>query len=94
MKILLERSNEKFVVDQELDFAYLSPIANFVLSKLKNNQWDDYNELYHAVNFLENLKRLQRGAGGDTFVYKRSQYYRRFVYAARRNKKSRKEVQD
>jgi hypothetical protein len=57
MKILYESSNEKFAVDKDFDFAYLSPIGIFVQSKLINKYWDDYNELYHATRLVEGIQK-------------------------------------
>ena len=56
MELLLQRENEKFYIDHDFDVCYLAPIARYVLWKLESNQWDDYNELYHASRLIEQLK--------------------------------------
>jgi hypothetical protein len=57
MEVLLEQEKEKFVVDTAFDIKYLSPVGRYVLWKLENNHWDDYNELYHASKLVEDLKK-------------------------------------
>lgn len=57
MEVLLERGHERFVLDKKFDFKYLSPIGYYVQWKLESNNWDDYNELYHATKLIEHLKK-------------------------------------
>jgi len=57
MELLLQRENEKFYIDHDFDVCYLAPIARYVLWKLESNQWDDYNELFHATALAQNLKK-------------------------------------
>lgn len=59
MEVLLARENETFTLNKKFEFKSLSPIAKFVQSKLENNLWDDYNELYHAMQLIESLKKDQ-----------------------------------
>ena len=49
------KNDLKFILHQTFSSPLFSPISNYVSWKLENN-WDDYNELYHAVNYIENLK--------------------------------------
>lgn len=56
MELLSTNNDLKFYVDQEFNIKYLSPIQKNVQWKLENDRWDDYNELYHASKFIENLK--------------------------------------
>ncbi|MFD2827086.1 hypothetical protein ACFSYG_11420 [Leeuwenhoekiella polynyae] len=56
MNVLGTGKNDlKFILHQSFSSPLFSPISNYVSWKLENN-WDDYNELYHAVNYIENLK--------------------------------------
>ena len=57
MEILLQRENEKFILDKKFDIKYLLPIAHYVQWKLENNSWDDYNEFFHATKLTEILKK-------------------------------------
>jgi hypothetical protein len=56
MQILQETEQIKFAVDTAFDSSYLLPVGRYMLWKLENRIWDDYNELYHATAFVENLK--------------------------------------
>ena len=56
MELLLERDTIRFYIDRTLDIKYLSPIQSYVQWKLERNNWDDYNELYHASRLIERLK--------------------------------------
>lgn len=56
-QVLQQRANEEFTVDTNFQVGYLAPIGRFVQWKLETEQWDDYNELYHASHFLESVKR-------------------------------------
>jgi hypothetical protein len=57
MDVLFDRNREKFVLNTAFDIKYLSPVGHYVQWKLENNQWDDYNELYHATCLCEKLKK-------------------------------------
>ena len=57
MKILLERNNERFTLNWEFEMKFLSPVGKYVQWKVENNEWDDYNELFHAANFIHNLQK-------------------------------------
>ncbi len=56
MEILLERGNERFVLDKVFDIKYLDPIGQYVRFKSDSGNGDDYNELYHATRLIEQLK--------------------------------------
>ncbi len=56
MNLLAEKEDIKFKIDTSFDIRYLSPVQKFVQWKLENNEWDDYNELYHASKLIERLK--------------------------------------
>lgn len=60
MQVLHQRANEEFIVDQNFHFEYFAPIGSFVQWKLATQQWDDYNELYHATRVVEAIKREPR----------------------------------
>ncbi|MBL3656353.1 hypothetical protein [Fulvivirga sediminis] len=49
---------ENFVIYKAFDSRLFSPIGKYVNWKLENS-WDDYNELYHAINYIESLKNLE-----------------------------------
>ena len=56
MRIIGTKENElDFVVYDHFDSRLFSPIGKYVIWKLEND-WDDYNELYHTVNFIESLQ--------------------------------------
>ncbi|MEM9981248.1 MAG: hypothetical protein AAF734_02055 [Bacteroidota bacterium] len=56
MKIIGTKENElNFVLYNYFDSRLFSPIGKYVNWKLEND-WDDYNELYHSMNYIENLK--------------------------------------
>ncbi|AUP78794.1 hypothetical protein [Flavivirga eckloniae] len=58
MKIIETKDNDvNFVLHQTFNNKLFLPIGKYVNWKLENN-WDDYNELYHAVNYIENLKQI------------------------------------
>ncbi|HEY3389520.1 MAG TPA: hypothetical protein VGK38_08125 [Prolixibacteraceae bacterium] len=65
MEVLFERGDATFVFDKEFDIKYLSPVARYVQWKLENHRWDDYNEFFHAVRLIEDLK-LDRDVWFDT----------------------------
>ncbi|MBT32935.1 MAG: hypothetical protein CMO01_25030 [Thalassobius sp.] len=56
MDILQQREHEEFVLHKEFDIKLLSPIANYVNWKL-NNDWDDYNELYHVAQLVNQIEK-------------------------------------
>ncbi|WKN46144.1 hypothetical protein [Tunicatimonas pelagia] len=47
--------NVNFVLHKSFSSRLFSPIGKYVNWKLENN-WDDYNELYHAINYIETSK--------------------------------------
>ncbi|MGD1839744.1 MAG: hypothetical protein ACFB0B_02450 [Thermonemataceae bacterium] len=56
MRIIEAKENNlNFVLYQSFESRLFSPIGKYVNWKLENN-WDDYNELYHSVNYIESLK--------------------------------------
>lgn len=56
MDLLSHHGDLKFFVDTGFDIKYLAPVQKYVQWKLENNQWDDYNELFHASRLIESLK--------------------------------------
>jgi hypothetical protein len=56
MQILQETEQIKFAVDTAFNSSYLLPVGRYMLWKLENRVWDDYNELFHATAFVENFK--------------------------------------
>ncbi len=56
MKLLRTKKNDiDFVVYRSFQSRLFSPIGKYVNWKLEN-QWDDYNELYHSVSYIKSLK--------------------------------------
>lgn len=55
MKVLGEKEDARFVLHTDFKSEFLLPIGQYVNWKLLNN-WDDYNELYHAVQFLVTIR--------------------------------------
>jgi hypothetical protein len=55
IKELFKDQDHTFYLSKEFKPEFLEPIGKFVLWKIKN-QWDDYNELYHATAFFEKVK--------------------------------------
>lgn len=70
MHLIGELDELQFFEDKNFDIEYLSPVLCYVQWKIENHQWDDYNEFYHAVNFVEKLKR-QEGIWFDSHLLKR-----------------------
>lgn len=68
--VLQQCANEEFIVDTDFQVGYLAPISRFVQWKLEAEQWDDYNELYHASHFLESIKR-EPGVWLETHLLRR-----------------------
>lgn len=56
MELLAQKEEFKFYIDTEFKPAYLMPIQKYVQWKLENN-WDDYNELFHAAKLIEGYKK-------------------------------------
>lgn len=55
MKIIGTKENDlNFVLYNSFDGSLFAPIEKYVNWKLEND-WDDYNELYHVINFIESL---------------------------------------
>ena len=57
MNLLSEKEDIQFLVDPTFNINYLYPVQKFVEWKLENNCWDDYNELFHACQLVELLKK-------------------------------------
>lgn len=72
MQVLHQRANEEFIVDQNFHYEYFAPIGSFVQWKVATQQWDDYNELYHATRVVEALKR-EPGVWMETHLLRRDQ---------------------
>lgn len=56
MEVLQEIDTVKFTLNKRFDYKLLAPIGDYVNWKMNNNQWDDYNELFHVSKLIENLK--------------------------------------
>jgi hypothetical protein len=57
MEALLEKENKKFILEKKFNIRNLAPVGSYVQWKLENENWDDYNELYHATRLTENLQK-------------------------------------
>jgi hypothetical protein len=55
IKELYNDADYRYCIAKEFKPEFLEPIGKFVLWKLKN-EWDDYNELYHATAFFEKIR--------------------------------------
>ncbi|MBP1970250.1 hypothetical protein J2Z83_002368 [Virgibacillus natechei] len=56
MEIIGTNNDINFAVTNQFDSKYLNPIILNLLYKA-NNDWDDYNELYHCCQLIENINR-------------------------------------
>jgi len=65
MDILREEKSAQYCCSKNFSYEYFTPISRFVHLKIEQNIWDDYNELYHAVNLVEKLK-MEPGIWFDT----------------------------
>ena len=57
LKLLEERDSLKYFLSSNFDNAYLDPIKYYVETKIKNKNWDDYNEYIHALEFFKEIKK-------------------------------------
>lgn len=57
MKLLHTKDGVAFVRHRAFAHRFLLPIGEYVNWKLQH-EWDDYNELYHAVHFIEQLSAI------------------------------------
>jgi hypothetical protein len=58
MKIIgTKENNINFKVYSKFENRLFLPIGKYVNWKLENN-WDDYNELYHAIKYIESLNNI------------------------------------
>lgn len=57
MKTIGTREDIQFVLHHKFDPKLYLPIGAYVNWKLEN-EWDDYNELFHALKYIESLKEL------------------------------------
>ncbi|MDS0527420.1 hypothetical protein NNC19_17150 [Clostridium sp. SHJSY1] len=55
MEIINNRNGIDFGISNEFKSEYLTPIIKNLLFKAEN-QWDDYNEVYHCCELIENVK--------------------------------------
>lgn len=58
MSVLYKEGNLKYEVVSHFEHRFLDPVQQYVSWKL-NNEWDDYNEFYHATQLMENLKKTK-----------------------------------
>ncbi|MBM7609783.1 hypothetical protein JOD29_003059 [Lysinibacillus composti] len=56
MEIIHKRNEITFGVATEFNSKYLTPIIKNLLYKAEN-EWDDYNEVYHCTNLIEKVKK-------------------------------------
>lgn len=56
METLLIRSDEKFILQKKFDSRFMLPVSHFIQWKLDTGNWDDYNELYHATQLIEEIE--------------------------------------
>ncbi|NRZ12029.1 hypothetical protein [Clostridium beijerinckii] len=56
MKIISKTNGISFGVSSEFKSEYLAPIIQNLLFKAEN-EWDDYNEVYHCCKLIENVKK-------------------------------------
>ncbi|MFF2754433.1 hypothetical protein ACFVR1_11895 [Psychrobacillus sp. NPDC058041] len=55
MEIIHNINGISFGVTSEFNSNYLTPIIQNLLFKAEN-EWDDYNEVYHCCNLIENIR--------------------------------------
>ncbi|MEM6765947.1 MAG: hypothetical protein AAF655_13505 [Bacteroidota bacterium] len=59
MKLISTLENKvSFILHKTFSPALYLPISHYVSWKLEND-WDDYNELYHAIQFMEKLNETE-----------------------------------
>ncbi|MEM8901488.1 MAG: hypothetical protein AAGC85_25485 [Bacteroidota bacterium] len=58
MKIIGTREDIQFVLHNTFDPKLYLPISAYVNWKLEN-EWDDYNELFHAIKYIQDLRNLE-----------------------------------
>ncbi|MEH6705323.1 MAG: hypothetical protein V7691_11045 [Galbibacter orientalis] len=58
MQELGRKGTVVFYIHAIFHYNFLLPIGKYVNWKLKND-WDDYNELYHAIQYIENIKKQE-----------------------------------
>ena len=66
MELLCADDVFSFIRDDTFHTPYLLPINIYVNEKIRNN-WDDYNEFFHATSFLEKIQ-TQENADIDYHV--------------------------
>ncbi len=57
MELISTNGGVNFVLYKTFNSSLFLPIANYVNWKLQHD-WDDYNELYHAIQYIEKIKRI------------------------------------
>lgn len=55
MEIIHNKNDINFGVTTEFNSKYLTPIIQNLLFKVEN-EWDDYNEVYHCCNLIESVR--------------------------------------
>lgn len=58
MKVIHNINGINFGVTTEFNSKYLTPIIQNLLFKVEN-EWDDYNEVYHCRNLIESVKNIK-----------------------------------
>lgn len=56
MEIIHKKNDIDFGIATEFNSKYLTPIINNLLFKAEN-EWDDYNEVYHCSSLIENVRK-------------------------------------
>ena len=55
MIFINEKENIKYSISNNFNPKFLTPISKNLTDKLNNN-WDDYNEVYHCCKLIEKIK--------------------------------------
>ncbi|MFC9601679.1 hypothetical protein ACFTQL_28460 [Peribacillus butanolivorans] len=55
MEVIHKINDINFGVATEFNSKYLTPIIQNLLFKVEN-EWDDYNEVYHCCNLIEKVR--------------------------------------
>ena len=55
MEVIQNKNGINFGVATEFNSKYLTPIIQNLLFKVEN-EWDDYNEVYHCCNLIEKVR--------------------------------------
>lgn len=73
MEIINKLNGIDFGITNEFKSEYLIPIIQNLLFKAEN-QWDDYNEVYHCCNLIETVRR-NKNMNMDFHIMKKGEKY-------------------